>query len=153
MLRVRDRNGVYAGSFLIATAFIFLWQGWDLPGGTLGEMGPGYFPNGLCGLQTLLGSAVLVGGFVEEGAAPEIFRGRPLVFVLASVCFFGITIERLGLPLSLIGLVMISGLAQKDARHLHNLILAILIAVVCALIFVKGLALQMTIWPAGLVPR
>jgi hypothetical protein len=153
MLRMQDRNDVYAGLFLIGTAIVFLWQGWNLAVGTIDEMGPGYFPNLLCGLQILLGSAVLVSGFTGKAAAPEMFQPRPLALILASLCFFGLTIQRLGLPLSLFGLVMISGLAQRQARHAHNVILALALAVFCVLIFIKGLSLQMTIWPAGLVQR
>jgi putative tricarboxylic transport membrane protein len=151
MLRVKDRNGVYSGLFLIGIAVVFLWQGRSLRMGTLDEMGPGYFPNLLCALQIMLGSAVLVSAFVGGEDAPEPLRLRPLLFVLASVCFFGAAIESLGLPMSLVGTVVIAGLAQQGARYLQNLALGVLLAVVCTLIFIKGLALQMSIWPAGLV--
>jgi len=151
MLRMQNRNDVYAGLFLIGTATAFLWQGWNLFVGTIDEMGPGYFPNLLCGLQILLGSAVLISGFGGSSVPPEAFRARPLVLVLASLGFFGLAIERLGLPLSLFGLVMIAGLAQRQARPVHNVILALALTVFCVLIFVKGLSLQMAIWPVGLV--
>ncbi|GHU26371.1 membrane protein [Betaproteobacteria bacterium] len=151
MLRMRNRNDVYAGLFLIGVAIVFIWQGWGLYVGTLDEMGPGYFPNLLSVLQILLGSAVFAGGFSKAGELPEAFRPRPLILVLASIGFFCLTIEHLGLFLSLFGVVMIAGLAQQRAQHVHNVILAIALAFFSALIFVKGLSLQMTIWPAGLL--
>jgi hypothetical protein len=114
-------------------------------------MGPGYFPNLLCVLQIVLGSAVLAGGLTGDAVPPEPFQPRPLVLVLASVGFFDLTIERLGLPLALFGLVMIAGLALQRNRHWHNALLAVALAVFCVLIFIKGLALQMTIWPAGMM--
>jgi putative tricarboxylic transport membrane protein len=153
MRRMQDRNDVYAGLFLIGVAIVFLWQGRALAVGTIDEMGPGYFPNLLCVIQILLGSVVLVNGFVGTAASPEAFRARPLVLVLASLCFFGLTIERLGLPLALFGLVMIAGLAYQGNRHAHNMILAVVLTIFCVLIFVKGLALQMAIWPTGLVQQ
>ncbi|MDR0440312.1 MAG: tripartite tricarboxylate transporter TctB family protein [Candidatus Accumulibacter sp.] len=148
---MRDRNNLYAGLLLIGSALVFLWQGWGLDAGTLDEMGPGYFPNLLCALQILLGSAVLVSSFAGDAAPSEAFQPRPLVLVLASVGFFGLSIERLGLPLALFGLVMIAGLALRRARHWQNALLAIMLAVFCTLIFIKGLALQMSIWPAGMM--
>jgi Tripartite tricarboxylate transporter TctB family. len=150
MLRIKNRNNVYAGLFMIGLAVVFLWQGRNLFVGTLDEMGPGYFPNLLCALLILLGLVVLVDGFVTAGPPPEVFQLRPLILVLASVGFFGLFIERLGLSISLFGVVMIAGLAQKRAQHLHNMILGIGLTLFCVLVFVKGLNLQMTVWPAGL---
>lgn len=151
MLRIQNRNDIYAGLFLIGTAIIFLWQGLHLFTGTIDDMGPGYFPNLLCGLQILLGLLVLVNGFTGTPTQPEVFRPRPLILILASLGFFGLAIEHLGLPLSVFGLFMIAGLAQKRARHMDNVVLSIVLAVFCVLVFVKGLALQMTIWPVGLM--
>ena len=153
MLRIKDRNNIYAGLFMIGLSAVFLWQGRGLYVGTLDEMGPGYFPNLLCALQILLGSLVLIHGFTKTGAPPDAFDPRPLILVLASIGFFGLAIERLGLSLSLLGVVMIAGLAQRRTQHIHNMILAIALTVFCVLVFVKGLNLQMTIWPAGLVQR
>ena len=153
MLRIKDRNNIYAGLFMIGLAAIFLWQGKSLFVGTLDEMGPGYFPNLLCALLIVLGLTVLVDGFVTAGPPPEVFQLRPLILVLASVGFFGFSIERFGLSISLFGVVMIAGLAQKRAQHLHNMILGIVLTLFCVLVFVTGLNLQMAIWPVGLVPR
>ena len=153
MLRIKDRNNIYAGLFMIGLSAVFLWQGRSLYVGTLDEMGPGYFPNLLCMLQILLGSLVLINGFTKTGEPPDVFNPRPLILVLASLGFFGLAIERLGLSLSLLGVVMIAGLAQRRAQHVHNMILAIVLTVFCVLVFVKGLNLQMTIWPAGLAQR
>jgi hypothetical protein len=151
MLHVQDRNNVYAGLFLITTALVFLWQGWNLENGTIDEMGPGYFPDLVCAFQILLGAAVFASSFTGNATLPEFFQPRPLVLILASIGFFGLTIQRLGLPLSLFGLVMIASLAQRRANHLHNVILALALAVFCVLIFIKGLDLQMNIWPARLM--
>ncbi len=85
-----------------------LWLSRDYPIGTALRMGTGYVPRRCCCWMLLgLGAVVLVQG-LRAGARP---RGRvvgrapawrPVIFVTASLVIFGLSIERLGLVVSIL---------------------------------------------------
>jgi putative tricarboxylic transport membrane protein len=150
MNKLSNPIDVLSGLFLIGTALIFLWLGRHLPVGTVGTMGAGYVPRLLCWIQVALGAAVLLNGFTRPGSPLESTNLRALVLVLAAVTFFGMSVERLGLPLAVIGVVIIAGLAQRGARHLQSVVLAVVLAAFSVVIFIQGLGLQLSLWPTAL---
>lgn len=149
MKLMRNPADLMAGLFLIGSALLFLWTGRALRAGTITQMGPGYTPNLLCYAQMLLGAGVLATAVLKDGEALEPWGWRPVLIVTSAVAFFAAAIEPLGLLTAVIGTVILSGFATHESRHGQNIILAILLAGFSALVFVKGLNLQVPIWPAG----
>ncbi|RDJ20656.1 tripartite tricarboxylate transporter TctB family protein [Bosea caraganae] len=149
MLPMRNPAEIVSGLFLIGTALLFLWIGRALPAGSVTQMGPGYTPNLLAVIQLVLGLAVLAIGVVRDGEPLEPWRWRPVVTILAAVAFFAVSLEYIGLVGAVVGTVILSGFATPQSRHVQNVLLAGALALFTVLVFVKGLSLQIPVWPLG----
>lgn len=145
--RIKSPNEVFTGVFLIAVALLALYLARSLSRGTEVGLGPGFVPYMFAFMQLGLGLILLVHGMTREGPDPEAWHLRPLVLVLASVAFFAMTIQRMGLVIALSGLIFISCAAHRGTKLREALALAVGSVVVSALVFVKALGLTIPLWP------
>jgi putative tricarboxylic transport membrane protein len=146
------RKDVLAGLLFIAVAAIGLWLSRDYPIGTALRMGTGYVPRLLCWLLLGLGVIVLVQGLREAQDARPLSAGdisalRPVVFVTASLVIFGLSIERLGLVVSILLLTGVGAVAARGLRPLETLAAALVLIVLSWGIFILGLGLTIPVWP------
>lgn len=148
-MRIRNLNDVLAGLFLIAVAAVALALTWNLRIGSTASMGPGYLPQLLIGVQVLLGAAIVTHGLLGAPDRLQPWSPRPLVLILASVAFFGVAIERFGLVVAVLGLVLLSALAHRGTRPFEGLLLAAGLAAFAVLVFVKALGLPLRVWPGS----
>ena len=72
---------------------------------------------------------------------------RPVVFVTASLVIFGLSIERLGLVLSILLLVGVGAVAARGLRLLETAAAALVLIVLSWSIFILGLGLTIPVWP------
>jgi hypothetical protein len=72
---------------------------------------------------------------------------RPVVFVTASLVIFGLSIERLGLVVSILLLVGVGAVAARGLRFLETLAAALVLIVLSWSIFILGLGLTIPVWP------
>jgi putative tricarboxylic transport membrane protein len=150
MNRIKDLNVVLTGIFLILVALLAFYLLSPLSTKTDVGLGPGFVPKMFAFMQLGLGALMIFDGFVQEGEASEPWHLRPLLLILASVGFFAISIERMGLLIAVTGLVLISCAANRGTTWREALVLALGSAVVSALLFVKLLGLTIPIWPPTL---
>jgi len=150
MRRIKDMNVFLTGTFLILVAFLAFYLSMPLASNTDVGLGPGFVPKMFAFMQFGLGATMVFVGFMQEGESPEPWQWRPLVLILASVGFFAITIERMGLIVAVIGLVLISCAANRGTTFRESLVLAVCSAAVSAGLFVKLLGLSIAIWPSML---
>jgi hypothetical protein len=150
MKRIKDLNVVLTGVFLILVALLAFYLAAPLSSKTDVGLGPGFVPKMFAFMQLGLGALMIFDGFVQEGEAPGPWHLRPLLLILASVGFFAITIERLGLIVAVTGLVLISCAANRGTTWREAAVLAAGSAAVSALLFVKLLGLTIPIWPPRL---
>ena len=136
-----------SGILLIGIALLALALSWPLPLGEASNMGPGYVPQLLCYVQLTLGGVIVAWSVLSRGQSLEACALRPLIFVLASVAFFGLAIERLGLVVAVVGLVLISCIAHRGTRPHEAVLLGGALAAFAVLVFVKALGLPMQAWP------
>ena len=153
MHRIKNPNDVLAGSFLIAAALLGFYLSWRLNPGSAAAMGPGYVPKMLCFILMGLGAATVFYGFVHAGEPFEAWYPWPLFWILAAVGFFGVSIERFGLMVAIIGLVLVGCVAHRGTKWYEALILAFGMALFAWLVFVRALGLPILMWPPMLVGR
>ena len=151
------RKNVLAGLMFIAIAAIGLWASRTYPVGTALRMSTGYVPRLLCWLLMGLGAIVLIQG-LREHHAPEparertpddgvIAQLRPVVVVTLGIIAFALTLETLGLVLSIFVLVVIASFATRELKIWETLAAAAGLAVLTWAIFVLGLSLPIPVWP------
>jgi hypothetical protein len=152
VLHLLARKDVLAGVLFVAVALAGLWLSRDYPIGTALRMGTGYVPRLLCWILLALGTVILVQGLRDGRAERRISSGagsawRPVVFVTASLVIFGLTIERLGLVVSILLLIAVGAVAARELRPVETFAAAVVLIVLSWGIFILGLGLTIPVWP------
>src|SRR5213080_4494813 len=152
LLRMLARKNVLAGLMFVGTAALGLFVSRDYPIGTALRMGTGYVPRLLCWILFGLGAVVLVQGLREAQDAralssDDVSALRPLVFVTASLVIFGLSIERLGLVISILLLIGVGAVAARGLRPFETLLAALVLILLSWGIFILGLGLTIPVWP------
>ncbi len=153
MVAIKSPREFYAGAIYIAFGAAGLWLGWAYPMGTAGRMGGGYFPKVLSVLLIAFGLMALARGIKVSGPRLANINARPLLLIPAACALFGLLLEPIGFIGSLFLLIVMSAMASREFRwSLQALAGAVVMVVVCALIFVKGLSVPMPLlgsWLTG----
>ena len=145
MALVKNSNQVFTGVFLILVAMLAFYLAWPLGRTTEVGLGPGFVPYMFAFAQVILGGMLVMQGFRGDRQPADAWKLRPLVLVLASVAFFALSIQKMGLVVALSGLVLISCAAHQETTWREALALAIGSVVVSALVFVKALGLPVSL--------
>lgn len=120
----------------------------NYPLGTMSRMGPGMFPAGLGGLLAILGLILVIQSFRREGHRPDIRIWSPL-FVLGGVAAFAILIAPFGMIPAILGIVIISSLAELRVKPASVALLCLALCLIAPGVFKFGLGLQVPLfrWP------
>ena len=147
MVTIRASKDFWAGVMFIAFAAVALYVSRNYSLGTAVRMGPGYFPIVLGGVLALVGAILVVRSLGIAGDPIGHVRVLPLVVVAVAVVLFGVLLPRLGLALTLPLVIAVSALGSVQSRRWEVLILALVLTVFSALVFVYGLRLPIPLWP------
>lgn len=146
-LRHANRRDIAAGAVfaVIGAGALLIGSGYDM--GRAARMGPGYFPAILGGLLVALGAGIALDGLKGAAASLPRIAWRPLVWTVSSVVLFALLIDRGGLIVSTVGLVILSRVARPGHGPLETAALALILSGLCAAVFHFGLGLQFPLWP------
>jgi hypothetical protein len=135
------------GLFLVAVATGTLVATRKLVIGHAADMGPGYMPRVVALMLMAFGLFFSGRGLwrMRVGIAPV--QWRPLLAILASVGFFALTAERLGLAIASVAAVLLASLATREGRPVETIAFAVVLSGAAVLLFVKLLGLPIPIWP------
>ena len=152
-LRIYYRKDFWSGMMFtgFGAVFAILSRSYDM--GTLGEMGPGWFPLVLGLLQTALGILITVGASmagkpVSDGdGAIEPIGWKELSLVLLAIALFALSLASLGVILSVMVMVGVASFAAHERRLLEMAAVAIVLCALCYAVFVRGLGVPLPVWP------
>ena len=171
---VKSPLDVMGGVFLLGLAALGFAGGFSLPTGTLSGIGSGLMPKVVATLVGAFGVLLIVQGLIWEGSSLERWHARGPVFVLGAVLLFAMVIRGstltlggfAGLPalasfkVPPLGLVVAgplaviaSSLASAEARPLEVLVFAVVMTLLCGMLFKELLHLPIPFDPAGLIPQ
>jgi putative tricarboxylic transport membrane protein len=111
------------------------------------SFGAGTVPRLFCLLLGVLSVAIIVSSFTTRGPKLENIPWRGPVFILASVVFFGLSIRTLGLAITGVITVLLSGMAVEDFKIGEGTIFALIITAFCAFLFPFALGQPIPLWP------
>jgi putative tricarboxylic transport membrane protein len=140
---IRNPKDFWSGAIFIGFGLAAVLIGQEYSMGTAGRMGPGYFPTILGGLLATIGAVAVVRSLLTQGEGISRFTLKGLGLVLGSTLLFGLLVRGAGLPVAIIVMVLMSGLASIKFKLVPFAIVAIGMAIFCGLVFVKGLGLPM----------
>ena len=153
MIRVSAPKDLWAGLIYLGIGVAGLWLGAAYPMGSAGKMGSGYFPKVLATALIGFGLVGIARGLVLNGSAITRVHVKPLVLILVACSLFGLLLEPLGMIIALFVLVMLAAMASRDfALDGKPLLGALALIAACALVFVKGLGVQMPLVGTWLEP-
>ncbi|MFO1412661.1 MAG: tripartite tricarboxylate transporter TctB family protein [Burkholderiales bacterium] len=147
---IKGPKDFWAGILFIALGIFAIVVGSNYTLGTAARMGPGYFPRILGILLIGLGALIAFNGLRVPGESIPPFKWRPTLVVLGSVVIYGIIIQNLGVAISTVFLIVASSAASHEFRWKEALIAGVLLSALAVLVFIKGLGLQLPIWPTFL---
>jgi len=147
MRRIRHPKDFVAGLLFAAVGAAAIIIAANYPLGTAARMGPGYFPRILGILLIVLGGAIALRALRINGEGLPRWHWRPVLIVLGSVVLFGSIVDKVGLALSTIILIVLASAASREFRPLESLVSGIALAVLSISVFVLALKLQLPIWP------
>ena len=123
---------------------IAFWIARDYGFGTASRMGPGYFPTVLSALLVLIGVISLVRSFIVPAEPLGKFAVKAGFLVILATVLFGVLINRAGLIIALLALVLVSAAASEKFRFEWKAAAGLVVLIAfCALVFVKGLGVPM----------
>lgn len=146
-LRLRNRQNLLFGAFLILLGGAGLFFASDLTMGSAFRMGPGYLPNVLSGCILVFGFGFLASAFWTDGEDLGKTAWSGMLFVVGSVVMFALIVKWAGLALTIVLSVLLSSLAAKDRRWREIVPFAIGLSIACVLIFRTIFNLHLPVWP------
>ncbi len=147
-IEIRKKKDFYAGLvfFLFGGLAVAVARGY--PMGTTARMGPGYFPTVLGGILVLLGLVISARSLLgTRGDSVKGWALRPLFFILIGVLAFAFLVDRLGLVLAILVLILLSCLGGEEFRLREAALLFLVLAALSVSIFFYGLQLPFKVWP------
>lgn len=142
-----DGQDLVSGLFLVAVGVAAFLIGRPYSVGSAIEMGPGYVPRLLCAGLVLVGLALAGRGIVRRGFAVAGWDLRSVLPILAAILAFGLAVERLGMVLAGIGVVVLAMLGERQPAWRQMPVIALALAGGCALLFGWALGLSLPILP------
>ena len=150
-LRVRSTQDLAGGLFMILLALGAFIFSWELPAGTLRQLGPGMLPKAFAVICGVLGLMLALSALRYHGEQLSGWSWKGIFFALGGACLFALTIRgfefgpirvpALGLLVAGPLLIFFAGLAADDRKIKELLIFAIAMSTACILLFKYALSL------------
>jgi hypothetical protein len=109
--------------------------------GTTARMGPGYFPLLISSGLVLVGGILVGRSLLASDDTLGTIGWRPLLLVLAGVLAFGLLIDRIGLLVAGVLLIVAARLADRELRPVETAVLAVALTLATGAVFLYGLGL------------
>lgn len=161
-MKLKSQKDFFAGLMFMAVGGAFAWGATGYTVGQAARMGPGYFPLMLGVILALLGVFIVFESLVvdtEDGEKIGSFAWKPLGFIIGANLAFGVLlgglpsigVPAMGLIVAIFALVFIASAAGDTYRLKEIAILAVVLAILSYLAFIKLLNLQFQVWPSFIV--
>lgn len=151
--RISSPRDLWTGLIYVLLGAGAYWIALDYPPGTVGRMGPGYFPRVLALLLMMIGLIALVRAFVMESEVVTHLAWKPLLMICGSIVLYGLLVQTAGLVIALIVLIMLGAMASREFRlDLRSTTGMVALIAFCSLVFVKGLGLPIRLAGPWLEP-
>jgi hypothetical protein len=149
-MRIKSQRDFWSGLMFVVAGIVFAVGATGYSMGTSARPGAGYFPLLLSVIMAILGAVVLFKSLTIEtpGGDPiGHIAWKPLLIIVAAIAVFGISIELLGMIVSIPILIFIASLAGDEFRWREVIANAVVLTIGSWSIFILGLKLTIPVWP------
>jgi putative tricarboxylic transport membrane protein len=147
MTRAKD---VWAGLIFAAFGAAFLLLSSGLPLGTAMHMGPAYFPVVLGSLLTLMGAVIALTACRSRAELVTRIALTPVLCIVAAILSFVLLIRPAGIIIAVVVAVGLATAASRPYDWRRSILLALALAALCALVFVRGLGMPIPLLPPAI---
>jgi len=150
--RIRNQKDFAAGIIYILAGAGFSLGALEYRMGDPARMGPGFFPFWIGILLAAVGMATVATAFKAD-AIPERIKKPELgtmAWILGAVILFGLLLQPMGLVFSLVVLILVSSMASHEFSWKGALANTVFLILFSTGVFIKGISLQMPLWPSFL---
>lgn len=141
---IRAPREFWLGAVYCLFGAVGLWYASEYPMGTAARMGPGYLPAGVSGLLLIFGAISFIRSARLKGEPIGRVMPRPLICVLGGVLLFAFLLERAGIVVALLALILTGAAGSREFRFRWSATLGLIgFITFCALVFVKALGIPM----------
>lgn len=149
---IRNQKDVAAGLIYVLAGAAFSLGALNYRLGDAARMGPGWFPFWVGVLLAAVGMATIASGMRANAAVEAMKRPQlgAMAWILGAVVLFGVLLKPAGLVLSLVVLVLVSSRASHEFTWRGAIVNAVVLVAFSVGAFIKGISLQLPLWPAFL---
>lgn len=115
--------------------------------GTADHMGPGYMPIAVGGLLIVFGLALAFRSLARSSQRVDALAWFATALVLLSVLAFAFLVRSIGLAITTVLLALLCRVAGRYWQWKESVLLAVGLAIMVVLIFLKGLGMSLPLWP------
>jgi hypothetical protein len=150
--RIQYNKDYYGGALMLLIGLFAVWSGVGYQVGSLGQMGPGFFPVAIGVLLSLTGAAIAIQAArtapaSKEAPLPPEWRGW--ICIVLSIIAFVILGRYGGLLPATFAVVFISALGDRQNTLASAAVLAAAISVVSVVVFWWALKVQFPLFQWG----
>jgi hypothetical protein len=146
-MKIKAEQDFWSGLLFIAFGIVAIVTAKNYSIGSVGRMGPGYFPIALGVLLAVLGLIVIAKSFVVDGEKMEPLNWWPIASIVVAVGLFGLSIERLGLVAAITIVTSVLALTLRRLGWVGFVALTGALIAFSLIVFVYALQLPFTVWP------
>jgi hypothetical protein len=149
IMGIKKHNDFWAGAMFAAFGMFFAVIGRQYAIGTAANMGAGYFPRLLSLILILIGMVLLLNSVFTKASGEKVdkFDLRTIILILGPVLLFGLLLQPLGMIVSLFLVIVVSSYASHEFKWRSTVINAVILILMCVVIFVWSLKQNFHIWP------
>jgi hypothetical protein len=144
-MRVKNPRDLASSLVVLAVGLFFIVNGLSYPMGSAMRMGAGFYPVLLGIIAVGLGLILLVPALTREGRLEPV-AWRPFLAISAAIAAFALTLRTLGVAPAIFATVVVSAFADRTARPLSTIVVAIAIVTGTWLVFIKGLGIPLPLY-------
>lgn len=150
--RTVNEKDLAAGLIYIAAGAAFGIGAFNYKIGEAARMGPGWFPMAVGFLLVAVGLVTVASAVHKRASADALKRPelRSMAWILGAVTLFGLMLQPAGLVIALLVLVIVSSMASHEFKLVPTLLNAVVLTAFSIGVFIKGIDLQIGLWPAFL---
>lgn len=145
-----DIKQLVAGLIFATIGTVAVFMSLQLDVGTPIRVGPGGFPLLLGTILTVLGFVHIVMGVLSKRRITlGNWRERSIYLIPLSVLVFGLTVDRVGLPIATAVTSLVAMLSNRKFRWLETLVITFILTLFSVVLFIYGLDLPLPLLPRG----
>jgi hypothetical protein len=147
IVKIPLSTDLLTGLALIGLGVFAIGYGWHYAVGTAARMGPGFYPRLVSLVLVAVGAGLVVRSIARKTDVLGTIELRPATLVLLGTVLFGLLVERAGLVVSTVLLIVLARLADQDFRPVEVLLLCLGLVLFAGAVFWYGFALPFPLLP------